>query len=698
MAFVGITTSSVTAPMVGGLALAYLAPGTQIDDDDKQKFTLPEPVHFTLNPISNSQMDAYAKDMGSKTHGLVGQEANGTLHLLARGQAADFSKGSLLDHDVIRNLSQNLSPLAGALVAIFSMRVVPPADQVSALSALLVSSDKPALIDDYETLGYLQWMSDQTGYDWSLPDARIKKHIAATRPDFTNDGFYAVVKPRNPLLNFVTSVQNEGDYPTTTLPAFSDFIHRVPHLFQNGLAILKWIDQLEAAKHQMRSGLKLLKTIVNTAAITAPTDLWIARQVFATYQKLGVLDELKTGAVIHPKNYAASKNWNARQMEIDFHFLYTRGYLDKTDEGYRWSNNDSAWVASPQDLELGYQLVPLILDLHTKGFGKNIKAGTPVAIPDITTTTMDLLHRTGLVDAQNNWTIVAPRILDKATGPFGIIYTYQDYLLQHEALLTSQDQRPHVARAKNIAHSEHAHRESFKGMVQSYADYLKTNPGKPKIVIEHAVAKGVALQEFIKFFKNNGWDHVEEDVQFCGFDYEETALDTGARQMRAQGVLPANTILEQADIGAPDQMLAALLKAGVKKEDLKGAVLFVGAGFHEIRKSDDEIIEVIRKYHDLGIIIVSDETSDLTANQLRDTAFQTYHAGFQWVHETSGQILRPAWRYDKPMNRLSWQEVFTQGGYTFLADYSKGTRPIAPISAPPQQSNPPHRMAYFFIP
>ena len=44
------------------------------------------------------------------------------------------------------------------------------------------------------------------------------------------------------------------------------------------------------------------------------------------------------------------------------------------------------------------------------------------------------------------------------------------------------------------------------------------------------------------------------------------------------------------------------------------------------------------------------EETGLADDDLRATAWKTYHVGFRWVRETSGQGLRPAWdrEYGRP--------------------------------------------------
>lgn len=126
--------------------------------------------------------------------------------------------------------------------------------------------------------------------------------------------------------------------------------------------------------------------------------------------------------------------------------------------------------------------------------------------------------------------------------------------------------------------------------------------------------------------------------------------------------------------------------------------MVVGAGFHEVRnKTDEQMIEVFRKYCEAGITLIFAETSDLTDEQLRDTGWQTYHAGFRWAHLTSGQNLRIPWPMEGTSGRKSWLEIAEAAGYTILDEYSPKKRPIYPRSLVPE-NNPPLEVTFFAVP
>src|SRR5262249_43175862 len=153
-------------------------------------------------------------------------------------------------------------------------------------------------------------------------------------------------------------------------------------------------------------------------------------------------------------------------------------------------------------------------------------------------------------------------------------------------------------------------------------------------------------------------------------------LEETRREMN-EGRLPAGTKFFQADISRPEALLASLQREGI---DPGGAVMIVGNGFQEVRdQTDEEMVETIRKYREAGIIVVFTEESDLTDAQIRAAGWNTYHAGFRYVHQISGQVLRGPWPMNPSMGRLSWTEVFEKAGYRI--ELCHGTRPIFPYDA-----------------
>jgi hypothetical protein len=129
--------------------------------------------------------------------------------------------------------------------------------------------------------------------------------------------------------------------------------------------------------------------------------------------------------------------------------------------------------------------------------------------------------------------------------------------------------------------------------------------------------------------------------------------------------------------------------------------MMVGNGFHEVRDADDErITAVFKAYADAGIILIFTEETALSIADQQATAWNTYHPGFRYVHEKSGQGLRPSVDHsnspDDPLP-LSWTSAAESGGYKRLEPYCTPGRTIYPCP-PPSGHNPSTYVNYFMVP
>ena len=136
--------------------------------------------------------------------------------------------------------------------------------------------------------------------------------------------------------------------------------------------------------------------------------------------------------------------------------------------------------------------------------------------------------------------------------------------------------------------------------------------------------------------------------------------------------------------------------------DSHGAVMIVGNGFHEVRdQSDNGITAVFRGYQEAGILLLFTEESALSIDDLRATAWNTYHAGFRYLHEKSGQGLRPA--DPAPMSRLghplraAWSECAQRAGYVRATRYCHRSRSIYPYKTRGGR-NPSLSVTHFMVP
>jgi hypothetical protein len=131
--------------------------------------------------------------------------------------------------------------------------------------------------------------------------------------------------------------------------------------------------------------------------------------------------------------------------------------------------------------------------------------------------------------------------------------------------------------------------------------------------------------------------------------------------------------------------------------------MLVGNGFHEARgQTDDSMVDVFRGYHQAGFVLLFTEESALSIDDLRATAWNTYHAGFKYVHDKSGQALRPAEpsprpaRLGRPM-LAPWSECARRAGYVRADAYCTRTRTVYPYR-PKGGFNPSISVNHFFVP
>ena len=189
--------------------------------------------------------------------------------------------------------------------------------------------------------------------------------------------------------------------------------------------------------------------------------------------------------------------------------------------------------------------------------------------------------------------------------------------------------------------------------------------------------------------------HYREVKRLVGADLEDAAIDQAIKQQE-KGFLPRNMqFIRSADIGDPDKVIRYLLEQGLSTES---AVMMVGNGFHEVRdQTNERMIEAFKTYQEAGIIVIFTEESALADKDLVNTAWNTYHAGFRYVHEMSGQGLRPAWESEEEHSRWSWRKCASLGGYMILDRFSYRTRTIYPYTRP-HRLNPSISVTDFCVP
>jgi hypothetical protein len=555
------------------------------------------------------------------------------------------------------------------------------------------------------------------------------------------------------ILTGRTSLSSSG-FPYISERSFRSFLAHIPHLFADGKLLQSWLTQVEKRVDKTKEfsqteresffrALQVLRTVIYSAAVCAPPDLWILRHVLSVHSQLGITRLISTGAEINADELAEKLQLDPKHLSCDLSLLHSRGYLQPTRKGYVIADSKQAadifrnitpipiqflrdmvdplltilttprtksdtkelvsfflnysgpqrkskgWFASRYDLQVGYRLVPLVLALHSMKITKHLEEGSNLlkVVPRLTAEMIQLLFNAGMIEKNIRLTSLGLRVLQRAPGPFGIIHAYTPYMQVLNDKLTRKGSQTWVHRGKNIAASQDANRKTFEMANDSFDQFCKDHNFHCSIFIEHALGQGEATRQRLQ---REGENH----IQYFGADLEDAAIDK-AEELQRQGVLPKNMIfIRKADIANPQIVIDAVKHAGFSTQN---SVMFVGNGFHEVRsQTNQKIVDVFRQYCDAGILVIFTEESALSDYDLGRTGWNTYHAGFRYVHELSGQGLRPVFGTDR-FGRHSWRICAALGGYAVLSKYCEHTRTIYPF---PKKGgyNPPISMTYFCVP
>lgn len=552
------------------------------------------------------------------------------------------------------------------------------------------------------------------------------------------------------ILRLPTGKTSSG-HPYLQEPAWRRFRDWVPHILDDGPRVLAVVDAIHADDNAVAEAAKVVRQVVLTAAITAPSDLWLLRYVVASFQRLGLSRRLLDDEVLRPDRLAPLL---ATEVQVDLRFLLTRGLLrGVAGKGggvrvadhaaaravfawtptplpaslpsstatawarlFRGSNNDDvrdgllAWLEqplpprtrapgwfapSPRDIELGSRLLPIVLglraaDKHADVGGKGVvDAENLTGDKRLGAALLATLQEAGVVEGAA-LTTVGKRVIEKGIGPFGIVEAYHQYMSKLDEILVKGRGAVWVERGANVAASQDANRHSFELANDALDRFCSATGFSYGVFVEHALGKGEATRQ--RFNKNPA-------LQFVGADLEDAAIDAAVVE-RDKGALPASMIFVRgADIGQPHLLVDAMARAGLAA---KGAVMVVGNGFHEVRQqTDQKMTTVLKGYADAGIVLLFTEETGLGVDDLLETAWNTYHAGFKYVHERSGQGLRPAEeRTPTPFETrppLSWTECAARAGYIRLEAFSPRGRTVYPYT-PASGVNPSISVTHFCVP
>ena len=541
-----------------------------------------------------------------------------------------------------------------------------------------------------------------------------------------------------------TGISSAG-YPVLGEAAYGHFRDTVPHILRMGsrvLTCLGWLAPLarEGAEPELLAHVdraeKVIVTMVRTAAITAPPDLWLLRHVLGAFAEVGLSGRLLAGEAIDPSDDPLEKS----ELGADLAFLHARGYVTAAGDGYRLTPGDrvrrvfealgpvpsvehegtpalwaallsgesltpqeaeilgalaaptgvrdhldqSTWTATLEEIQLGYRLVPVMLGLHLAGLTGALQGGEPIGLQGpsgphahLVRAALELLVQAGALQGDGDGALTASplgrRLAARAVGPFGVIETYHPYMMRLASLLREGRTSAWVHRAANITASQDANRHTFRACNDALDAFCRDTGFRYDVFLEHAMGRGEAIRQ--RFDRSPA-----EGIRFFGADLEDAAIEA-AGQEKAAGRLPGDLeLISQADVGDPERVISRVRASGCATE---GAVMMVGNGFHEVRQqTDDKMVDIFRRYHDAGIVLLFTEANALRVEDLLATAWNTYHAGFMYVHRKSGQGLRPADPIPAGVDRSalpsSWTTCATGAGYVRMVDYESRARTVYP--------------------
>ncbi len=598
--------------------------------------------------------------------------------------------------------------------------------------------------------------------------ARTFAERTAQDPALAGDAFAAALLP---ILTSPAGTTTLG-FPYLAPAPFARLRDTIPHVLGMGPRALAAVERVRraaertarddeasdaAAMQNLGRAAAVVRGVVNTAAITAPSDLWLLRHVVGVLRQAGVVERLLAGARVDPRACdvvvgGAVRRADARELDADLGLLLARGYLSVDDGVYSvaphpraravlstlgplpatwpvhaaalWADvfagrslcddddaglralaasaparNDVAqdtWIATAEEIDLGHRLLPIVLGLRAAAQHTVVVTDGAGALKafggDLVRAAVSVLVKAGVLDEEGRATPVGERVLLKGAGPMGIIEAYHTYMARLPDILVEGRGASWVARGTNVAASQDANRATFEKANDALDAFAQATGFTPRVFIEHAIGRGEATRQ--RFVRAG-----EEAMRYFGADLEDAAIDAALVEQQA-GRLPKNLVLlRHVDIGDPQRLVDALREANV---DTRDAVMIVGNGFHEVRgQTDEKMVEVFRGYQEAGIVLSFTEESALSTDDLLATAWNTYHAGFKYVHEKSGQGLRPAdpsppTVVGKPL-RASWMECATRAGYVRLEQFSSRSRSIYPTLGPGGH-NPSVSMNHFCVP
>lgn len=517
-------------------------------------------------------------------------------------------------------------------------------------------------------------------------------------------------------------------YPYLKESAFSNFMGHFHHLFKEGSSLLSQINH-HPNGHTLAS--QVLKTVIKTAAITAPSDLWLLSYIIRDFKKIGLHEILATsGYSWSPDEHA---RWEPQLLYFDLLFLTSRGYLTRKEDvfvmkdepfikeiffdfpidlpfpedadqappikpSHKWldgirqflekkpSLTPSDWRAGLDDILLSTLIVPTLLRISK---ANKLTGDLGDLLPDslFTIPEQELLEACGYTE-HHHLTELGTRVFQRGIAPMGIIYAYKPYMLSHLDRLNKKKNQVWVERSGNVKASQDANRKSFALANNALDQFCEDTGFKFDVFIEHAVGRGEATRQ--RYLKDP-----KAPIRYFGADLEEKAIAQSIRERDLGHLPPHMKFICPADIGKPESLIDVLKQEGLADQQW---VMMVGNGFHEVRnQSDEQMIHIFKAYAATGMVLIFTEETALSTSDLLATGFNTYHSGFRYVHSISGQGLRGEFDLEDEDLPMSWTQCANKGNYQVLKKYSIRSRNIYPY-AREGRPNPAVSVTYFCVP
>ena len=557
---------------------------------------------------------------------------------------------------------------------------------------------------------------------------------------------------------------SSGGYPYLAREAFVSFRDGIPHLLNEGQLTLSAVHALQRhladmsgisdqERESFERAFRVIRTMVYTAAITAPSDLWLLRIILGTYDELGLRERLLAGEAFNcAETRAGEKRLDPKELKTNMSFLRARACMSKEEGRYMLGPNEDlrqiwqqagpvpeAWIsaatpwakavaltpltddeaqtlqelAAPipetqtrppgwrplwSDIELGFRLIGIVLGLYASGHTKALAQGDasvldrPLGVPGLIDGVKAFFQAVGFLSNDGlQVTDLGRRAFGRGPAPYGIIDSYRPYMARLKDTLLEGRGPVWVERTANVAASQEANRKTFVGANDALDAFCEAYGFSYSVFVEHAMGRGEAIRQ--RWNRPGG-----ERLHFFGADLEDASIDAATQEQSAGHLPEGMKFIRNADIARADIVAQALRRANVPT---RGAVMMVGNGFHEVREQTDEkMVSVFRGYHDAGFVLLFTEASALSVTDLLETAYNTYHAGFKYVHEKSGQGLRPATPVPAAKEhtiRASWNGCATRAGYVRVNEFCRRSRTIYPYN-PADRHNPAISVTHFFIP